>query len=225
MCVCWGGKCACVGWEGGGGTCPTRPTSTHTHPPTRTRVLRCWVARRGWGSWATSLVTQSGSTFPGAPPPCARPAGAGGEAWLGLALWRAHAAPPPFPSQLPPCPPPPPPRPPPSLSEGNNWSYQYCRRQWSLVDSDHLRYRHARACGLCVLRERVRLFVCAGEGGREGEGSAPACGCDRGGGRERVGRERVRTTRQTHAPARALYSHPARARPPPPPPAGLPAGS
>jgi 1,4-alpha-glucan branching enzyme len=24
--------------------------------------------------------------------------------------------------------------------EGNNWSYQYARRQWSLVDSEHLRY-------------------------------------------------------------------------------------
>lgn len=24
--------------------------------------------------------------------------------------------------------------------EGNDWSYQYCRRQWSLVDTDHLRY-------------------------------------------------------------------------------------
>jgi 1,4-alpha-glucan branching enzyme len=24
--------------------------------------------------------------------------------------------------------------------EGNNWSYQYARRQWSLVDTDHLRY-------------------------------------------------------------------------------------
>jgi 1,4-alpha-glucan branching enzyme len=25
--------------------------------------------------------------------------------------------------------------------EGNDWSYQYARRQWSLVDSDHLRYQ------------------------------------------------------------------------------------
>jgi 1,4-alpha-glucan branching enzyme len=24
--------------------------------------------------------------------------------------------------------------------EGNDWSYKYCRRQWSLVDSEHLRY-------------------------------------------------------------------------------------
>ncbi len=27
--------------------------------------------------------------------------------------------------------------------EGNGWSYQYCRRQWSLVDTDHLRYKCA----------------------------------------------------------------------------------
>ncbi|KIZ01544.1 1,4-alpha-glucan branching enzyme [Monoraphidium neglectum] len=26
--------------------------------------------------------------------------------------------------------------------EGNNWSHFYCRRQWSLADADHLRYRH-----------------------------------------------------------------------------------
>lgn len=26
--------------------------------------------------------------------------------------------------------------------EGNNWSYQYARRQWSLVDNEQLRYRH-----------------------------------------------------------------------------------
>ena len=25
--------------------------------------------------------------------------------------------------------------------EGNDWSYHYCRRQWSLVDADHLRYK------------------------------------------------------------------------------------
>ena len=25
--------------------------------------------------------------------------------------------------------------------EGNNWSYHYCRRQWSLADKDHLRYK------------------------------------------------------------------------------------
>ena len=24
--------------------------------------------------------------------------------------------------------------------DGNDWSYKYCRRQWSLVDSEHLRY-------------------------------------------------------------------------------------
>ena len=26
--------------------------------------------------------------------------------------------------------------------EGNGWSYKYCRRQWSLVDDDNLRYKH-----------------------------------------------------------------------------------
>ena len=26
--------------------------------------------------------------------------------------------------------------------EGNAWSHHYCRRQWSLADSDHLRYKH-----------------------------------------------------------------------------------
>ena len=26
--------------------------------------------------------------------------------------------------------------------EGNNWSHWHCRRQWSLADADHLRYRH-----------------------------------------------------------------------------------
>ena len=26
--------------------------------------------------------------------------------------------------------------------EGNAWSHHYCRRQWSLADNDHLRYKH-----------------------------------------------------------------------------------
>ncbi len=26
--------------------------------------------------------------------------------------------------------------------EGNNWSYKYCRRQWSLVDNDNLKYKY-----------------------------------------------------------------------------------
>ena len=26
--------------------------------------------------------------------------------------------------------------------EGNGWSHAYCRRQWSLADAEHLRYRH-----------------------------------------------------------------------------------
>lgn len=29
--------------------------------------------------------------------------------------------------------------------EGNNWSYDMCRRQWNLVDTDHLRYKHMNA--------------------------------------------------------------------------------
>lgn len=29
--------------------------------------------------------------------------------------------------------------------EGNGWSYQYCRRQWSLVDAEHLRYKFLNA--------------------------------------------------------------------------------
>ena len=29
--------------------------------------------------------------------------------------------------------------------EGNNWSYQYARRQWSLPDTDYLRYKDLRA--------------------------------------------------------------------------------
>ncbi|KAK1262341.1 hypothetical protein QJS04_geneDACA001368 [Acorus gramineus] len=29
--------------------------------------------------------------------------------------------------------------------EGNGWSYEKCRRQWNLVDTDHLRYKHMNA--------------------------------------------------------------------------------
>ena len=29
--------------------------------------------------------------------------------------------------------------------EGNKWSHHYCRRQWSLVDAEHLRYRQLNA--------------------------------------------------------------------------------
>lgn len=35
--------------------------------------------------------------------------------------------------------------------EGNDWSYHYCRRQWSLVDTDHLRYKCAGGAGVGVL--------------------------------------------------------------------------
>lgn len=29
--------------------------------------------------------------------------------------------------------------------EGNAWSHEYCRRQWSLADADHLRYKYMNA--------------------------------------------------------------------------------
>ncbi len=29
--------------------------------------------------------------------------------------------------------------------DGNGWSYDYCRRQWSLVDAEHLRYKYLNA--------------------------------------------------------------------------------
>lgn len=31
------------------------------------------------------------------------------------------------------------------LRDGNQWSYQYCRRQWSLADTEHLRYKYLQA--------------------------------------------------------------------------------
>ena len=36
--------------------------------------------------------------------------------------------------------------------EGNGWSHQYCRRQWSLVDSEHLRYRYMNAWDAAMQR-------------------------------------------------------------------------
>ena len=42
-------------------------------------------------------------------------------------------------------------------SDGNNWSYQYCRRQWSLADAPDLRYA---VPGLgCCHRHHVALAV------------------------------------------------------------------
>merc|ERR1719329_364645 len=34
--------------------------------------------------------------------------------------------------------------------EGNGWSYHHCRRQWSLVDQDHLRYRDLEVFEECM---------------------------------------------------------------------------
>ena len=36
--------------------------------------------------------------------------------------------------------------------EGNGWSHQYCRRQWSLVDSEHLRYKYMNAWDAAMQR-------------------------------------------------------------------------
>ena len=36
--------------------------------------------------------------------------------------------------------------------EGNGWSHDYCRRQWSLVDADHLRYKYMNAWDAAMQR-------------------------------------------------------------------------
>ncbi|CAK0744688.1 1,4-alpha-glucan-branching enzyme, chloroplastic/amyloplastic [Coccomyxa viridis] len=36
--------------------------------------------------------------------------------------------------------------------EGNGWSHEYCRRQWSLVDADHLRYKYMNAWDAAMQR-------------------------------------------------------------------------
>jgi len=36
--------------------------------------------------------------------------------------------------------------------DGNKWSYDYCRRQWSLVDADHLRFRFLNAWDAAMQR-------------------------------------------------------------------------
>jgi len=44
--------------------------------------------------------------------------------------------------------------------EGNDWSYQYCRRQWSLVDVDHLRYHHLNAWdAACMALDTTTNFI------------------------------------------------------------------
>ena len=36
--------------------------------------------------------------------------------------------------------------------EGNKWSHHYCRRQWSLVDAEDLRYRQLNAWDAALQR-------------------------------------------------------------------------
>lgn len=44
--------------------------------------------------------------------------------------------------------------------EGNNWSYDKCRRQWNLVDTEHLRYKFMNAfnCAMNMLDERFSIL-------------------------------------------------------------------
>jgi 1,4-alpha-glucan branching enzyme len=44
--------------------------------------------------------------------------------------------------------------------EGNGWSYKYCRRQWGLVDSGHLRYSQLNAWdAACMGTDNVYRFI------------------------------------------------------------------
>jgi 1,4-alpha-glucan branching enzyme len=36
--------------------------------------------------------------------------------------------------------------------EGNSWSHHYARRQWSLSDLEHLRYRHLGAWDAAMMK-------------------------------------------------------------------------
>ncbi|GHB29206.1 alpha amylase C-terminal domain-containing protein [Mongoliitalea lutea] len=47
--------------------------------------------------------------------------------------------------------------------EGNNWSYQYARRQWSLVDTEHLRYRDLDAWDKAMIALVNAYQICAAE--------------------------------------------------------------
>lgn len=38
--------------------------------------------------------------------------------------------------------------------QGNNWSYEKCRRRWDLVDSDHLRYK------VCLIELFYDMCIC-----------------------------------------------------------------
>ena len=53
---------------------------------------------------------------------------------------------------------------PPSL-QGNNWSYQYARRQWSLADVDHLRYKQLLAWDTAMMQLDDRCGWKCGLGG------------------------------------------------------------
>ncbi|KAH7615671.1 hypothetical protein Ndes2526B_g09583 [Nannochloris sp. 'desiccata'] len=47
--------------------------------------------------------------------------------------------------------------------EGNDWSYKYCRRQWSLVDSEHLRYPQLNAFdAACMAADEKFGYISSG---------------------------------------------------------------
>ena len=47
------------------------------------------------------------------------------------------------------------------VHQGNGWSHQYARRQWSLADVDHLRYKHLLAWDQAMMQldDRWMLVV------------------------------------------------------------------
>jgi 1,4-alpha-glucan branching enzyme len=47
--------------------------------------------------------------------------------------------------------------------EGNDWSYHYCRRQWSLVDNPDLRYKYMNAFDVSMIHlvEKHKILACA----------------------------------------------------------------
>ncbi|EIM76479.1 1,4-alpha-glucan-branching protein [Nitritalea halalkaliphila LW7] len=48
--------------------------------------------------------------------------------------------------------------------EGNKWSYQYARRQWSLVDNEHLRFKYLFAWDMAMLQlAKVAGFLTSGQ--------------------------------------------------------------
>ena len=46
--------------------------------------------------------------------------------------------------------------------EGNDWSYHYCRRQWSLVDNPELRYQHLNTfdASMIQITEKTNVLAC-----------------------------------------------------------------